>query len=81
MLRSPVAVVGDPMKRFQGRGTAYVNKYSSNQTAGETVQTETISRRTSEVITAWLFSTPALILLTVFLFISFVMAFGLAFTD
>lgn len=51
------------------------------KTAGETVQTETMSRRTSEVITAWLFSTPALILLTIFLFIPFVMAFGLAFTD
>ena len=39
------------------------------------------SQRRREVLTAWLFSTPALILLLVFLFVPFLMAFGLAFTD
>ncbi len=39
------------------------------------------SRRRNEAIMAWLFSTPALILLIVFLIIPFLMAFGLAFTD
>lgn len=47
-------------------------------------QAETVrglSQRAGEVILAWLFSAPALILLFIFLFIPFVMAFGLAFTD
>ncbi|HMQ52479.1 MAG TPA: sugar ABC transporter permease [Anaerolineae bacterium] len=39
------------------------------------------SQRRSEILTAWLFSTPAIVLLTIFLFIPFVMAIGLAFTD
>lgn len=39
------------------------------------------SRRRTEVLMAWLFSAPALLLLTVFLLIPFLMAFGLAFTD
>jgi multiple sugar transport system permease protein len=38
-------------------------------------------RRQSEAILAWLFSAPALLLLTVFLLVPFLMAFGLAFTD
>ena len=38
-------------------------------------------RRQSEAILAWVFSAPALLLLTVFLLIPFLMAFGLAFTD
>jgi multiple sugar transport system permease protein len=38
-------------------------------------------RRQSETILAWLFSAPALLLLTVFLLVPFLMAFGLAFTD
>lgn len=37
--------------------------------------------RTSDAITAWLFSTPAILLLVVFLVIPFFMAIGLAFTD
>lgn len=39
------------------------------------------SRKREEVIMAWLFSMPALILLTIFLFIPFLMAIGLSFTD
>lgn len=39
------------------------------------------SRERNETIMAWVFSAPALILLTVFLLIPFLMAFGLAFTD
>lgn len=39
------------------------------------------SQKRKEVLTAWLFSAPALILLLVFLFVPFLMAFGLAFTD
>jgi multiple sugar transport system permease protein len=39
------------------------------------------SRQRNEAIMAWVFSTPALILLIVFLIIPFLMAFGLAFTD
>jgi multiple sugar transport system permease protein len=39
------------------------------------------SRQRNEAIMAWVFSAPALILLIVFLFIPFLMAFGLAFTD
>jgi multiple sugar transport system permease protein len=39
------------------------------------------SRRRNEAIMAWLFSTPALVLLTIFLLIPFLMAIGLAFTD
>lgn len=39
------------------------------------------SQQRSEVMTAWLFSAPAIILLTVFLLIPFLMAIGLAFTD
>lgn len=39
------------------------------------------SQRRREVLTAWLFSTPALLLLFVFLFVPFLMAFGLAFSD
>lgn len=38
-------------------------------------------RRRGETIMAWLFSAPALLLLTVFLLIPFLMAFGFAFTD
>ncbi len=41
----------------------------------------TSSRQRNETIMAWLFSAPALILLTIFLIIPFLMAFGLAFTD
>ncbi len=37
--------------------------------------------RRNEAIMAWVFSAPALLLLTVFLLIPFLMAFGLAFTD
>ncbi|HID62782.1 MAG TPA: sugar ABC transporter permease, partial [Anaerolineae bacterium] len=37
--------------------------------------------RRSEAIMAWVFSAPALLLLTVFLLIPFIMAFVLAFTD
>ncbi len=40
-----------------------------------------IGQRRNEVLMAWLFSAPALILLIVFLLIPFLMAFGLAFTD
>ncbi|MBC8446815.1 MAG: sugar ABC transporter permease [Chloroflexi bacterium] len=39
------------------------------------------SWRRNEAIMAWLFSAPALLLLTVFLLIPFIMAFALAFTD
>lgn len=39
------------------------------------------SQQRSETITAWLFSAPAIILLAIFLFLPFVMAIGLAFTD
>lgn len=39
------------------------------------------SQRRREALTAWLFSAPALILLTIFLFVPFIMAFGLAFSD
>jgi multiple sugar transport system permease protein len=39
------------------------------------------SRQRNEAVMAWVFSTPALILLIVFLIIPFLMAFGLAFTD
>jgi multiple sugar transport system permease protein len=42
---------------------------------------ETTSRKRSEAIMAWLFSAPALILLTIFLIVPFLMAFGLSFTD
>jgi multiple sugar transport system permease protein len=38
-------------------------------------------RRRQELILAWLLSSPALILLVIFLVIPFLMAFGLAFTD
>jgi multiple sugar transport system permease protein len=41
----------------------------------------TESRQLSEAIVAWLFSAPALVLLTIFLFVPFVMALGLSFTD
>ncbi|HIP96898.1 MAG TPA: sugar ABC transporter permease, partial [Anaerolineae bacterium] len=37
--------------------------------------------RRKEAIMAWVFSTPALLLLIVFLLVPFIMAFGLAFTD
>ena len=37
--------------------------------------------RRKEAIVAWVFSTPALLLLIVFLLVPFIMAFGLAFTD
>lgn len=37
--------------------------------------------RTSDALMAWVFSTPAIILLVVFLVIPFLMAIGLAFTD
>jgi multiple sugar transport system permease protein len=40
-----------------------------------------LSYRSIEVTFAWLFSAPALILLFIFLFVPFLMAFGLAFTD
>lgn len=49
--------------------------------AGEPSQVGSSSRRKSEAITAWLFATPALILLTIFLFIPFMMALGLSFSD
>ena len=39
------------------------------------------SRQRDETIMAWVFSTPALILLTIFLAVPFLMAFGLSFTD
>jgi multiple sugar transport system permease protein len=39
------------------------------------------SQHRKEMLTAWLFSTPALILLLIFLFLPFAMAFGLSFTD
>jgi multiple sugar transport system permease protein len=39
------------------------------------------SDRTSDAVMAWVFSTPAIILLVVFLVIPFLMAIGLAFTD
>lgn len=39
------------------------------------------SRRRNETIMAWFFSTPAIILLLIFLVLPFFMAFGLAFTD
>ena len=39
------------------------------------------SQRRKEILTAWLFSTPALILLIVFLVVPFLMALGLSFTD
>jgi len=40
-----------------------------------------LSYRTADVALAWLFSAPALLLLFIFLFLPFLMAFGLAFTD
>lgn len=39
------------------------------------------SQKRVETVLAWLFSAPALLLLLIFLFIPFVMAFGLSFTD
>lgn len=39
------------------------------------------SRRRNEAIMAWVFSAPAMILLTVFLLIPFLMSIGLSFTD
>jgi multiple sugar transport system permease protein len=39
------------------------------------------SRQRDETIMAWVFSAPALILLTIFLAVPFLMAFGLSFTD
>jgi multiple sugar transport system permease protein len=39
------------------------------------------SRQRDETIMAWVFSTPALILLTIFLAVPFLMAIGLSFTD
>jgi multiple sugar transport system permease protein len=39
------------------------------------------SRRRDETIMAWMFSAPAIILLTIFLILPFFMAFGLSFTD
>jgi len=39
------------------------------------------SQKLTETITAWAFSAPALLLLSIFLFVPFLMAFGLAFTD
>lgn len=39
------------------------------------------SQKRAESILAWLFSAPALLLLFIFLFIPFAMAFGLSFTD
>lgn len=39
------------------------------------------SRRRSENIMAWVFSTPAIIFLIIFLVVPFLMAFGLSFTD
>ena len=59
---------------------------SANITATRTTDkdeeiTGVASQRVREVATAWLFSTPAIVLLTIFLFIPFLMAIGLAFTD
>ncbi len=39
------------------------------------------SRQRNETIMAWVFSTPAIILLLIFLILPFLMAFGLSFTD
>lgn len=51
-------------------------------TVGEvTAKRRVTGRRQGETIMAWLFSAPALLLLTVFLLIPFLMAFGFAFTD
>jgi len=47
----------------------------------KTVQTSGSAIRRSETITAWLFSSPAIILLLVFLAIPFLMAIYLSFTD
>lgn len=47
----------------------------------KTVQTSGSAIRRSEMITAWLFSSPAIILLLVFLAIPFLMAIYLSFTD
>ena len=47
----------------------------------QTVQTSGSAIRRSEMITAWLFSSPAIILLLVFLAIPFLMAIYLSFTD
>lgn len=44
-------------------------------------QARSTVRWTGDEVMAWLFSTPAIILLTVFLVIPFIMAIGLAFTD
>ena len=44
-------------------------------------QTPLSSRRRNEAIMAWVFSSPALVLLTVFLLTPFLMAVALAFTD
>jgi multiple sugar transport system permease protein len=41
----------------------------------------TSGRQREETMMAWVFSTPAIILLIVFLVVPFIMAFGLAFTD
>jgi multiple sugar transport system permease protein len=51
-------------------------------TLGEaTAKRRLTGRQRDETIMAWLFSAPALLLLTVFLLIPFLMAFGFAFTD
>jgi len=51
-------------------------------TLGEaTAKRRLTGRQRGETIMAWLFSAPALLLLTVFLLIPFLMAFGFAFTD
>jgi len=47
----------------------------------EEVSSGVSSQKRKEVLTAWLFSTPALILLVIFLLVPFLMAFGLSFTD
>lgn len=52
---------------------------SPAKTVGKPV--EISARQRSEAIMAWVFSAPALILLTIFLIVPFLMAFGLAFTD
>lgn len=61
------------------QGSSAVTTSSAQQVAEK--PTGVGSQRRREIITAWLFSAPAILLLLVFLFIPFVMAFGLSFTD
>jgi multiple sugar transport system permease protein len=52
---------------------------STAEKAAEVTGSHSQHRR--EVLTAWLFSTPAILLLLIFLFLPFLMAFWLSFTD